>query len=130
MVGGDGERVGEHRGRSRKLATGSFGREEGRRRELRGRPSGDGANGGGGRFWTPWGLGLALGTGRGVEREVESSLAKQMEGRREGRGAWREKADSARRRRGGSASNLGVRAYGRRRVAMSRSFREELGSTR
>ena len=81
-----GKRVGEHRWRPRKLATGSFGREEGRRRELRGRSASGGANGGGGRVWTPWGLGLALGTGRGVEGEVESSLAKQMEGRREGRG--------------------------------------------
>jgi len=80
---------------------------------------------GGGSAWRPWAAalmagdggsrrrrwpGLALAAGRGVEGEVESLLAKQMEGRREGRGARREKADSARRRRGGSASILGVRA--------------------
>ena len=39
-------------------------------------------------------------------------------------------ADLARLRRGGSASNLGVRTNGRRRVAMSRSFREALGARR
>ena len=47
MVGGDGERVGEHRWRSRKLAGGSFGAEEGWRRGLHGRPTSGGANGGG-----------------------------------------------------------------------------------
>jgi len=36
VVGSDGERVGEHRWRSRKLATGSFGCEGGWRRGLRG----------------------------------------------------------------------------------------------
>ena len=48
VVGSDGERVGEHRWRSRKLATGSFGREEGWRRGFRGGLGGGGANGGGG----------------------------------------------------------------------------------
>ena len=47
MVGSDGERVVEHRWRSRKLATGSFGAEEGWRRGLHGRPTSGGANGGG-----------------------------------------------------------------------------------
>ena len=100
---------------------------------------------GGGSAWRPWAAALMAGdggsgrrrrpglapvVGRGVEGEVEILLVKKMEGRREGRGARREKADSARRRRGGSASNLGVRAYGRRRMAMSRSFREEPGRKR
>jgi len=46
VVGSDGKRVGEHRWRSRKLATGSFGREGGWRRGLRGGLGGGGANGG------------------------------------------------------------------------------------
>ena len=46
-----GKRFGEHRWRPRKLATGSFGREEGWRRGLRGGLEGGGAHdGGGGRF--------------------------------------------------------------------------------
>ena len=45
----DGKRVGEHRWRPRKLATGSFGREEGWKRELRGRPASGDANGGHGK---------------------------------------------------------------------------------
>ena len=44
-----GKRVGEHRWRPKKLATGSFGREEGWRRELRGRPTSGDANGGHGK---------------------------------------------------------------------------------
>jgi len=44
-----GKRVGEHRWRPRKLATGSFGREEGWKRELRGRPTSGDANGGHGK---------------------------------------------------------------------------------
>ena len=42
-----GKRFGEHRWRPRKLATGSFGREEGWRRGLRGEPVLRGNNGGG-----------------------------------------------------------------------------------
>ena len=44
-----GKRVGEHRWRPRKLATGSFGREKGWKRELRGRPTSGDANGGHGK---------------------------------------------------------------------------------
>ena len=44
---GGGKRFGEHRWRPRKLATGSFGREEGWRRGLRGEPVLRGNNGGG-----------------------------------------------------------------------------------
>jgi len=43
---GDGERVEEHRWGSRKLAGGSFGREEGWRKGFRGSLGGGGANGG------------------------------------------------------------------------------------
>ena len=43
-----GKRFGEHRWRPRKLGTGSFGREEGWRRGLRGGLEGGGAHGGGG----------------------------------------------------------------------------------
>ena len=66
-VGGDGDRtavvgdsewVGEHPCRARKLAAGSVGREEGRRRGFRGRPASGGANGGSGQVWTPWGARL------------------------------------------------------------------------
>ena len=112
------------------LAVGSFGAEGGWRGELHGGYGGAALMAGDGGSGRRRRLGLALVAGRGVEGEVESFLAKQMEGRREGRGARREKADSARRRRGGSASNLGARAYGRRRMAMSRSFREEPERTR
>ena len=63
MVGGDGERVGEHRWRSRKLATGLFGREGGWRRGFRGGLGGGGANGGGG-SGRHGGLGRALRAGR------------------------------------------------------------------
>ena len=49
-VVGDEERVGEHRWRARKLAAGSFGREERRKRGLRGRPASGGANGGSGQL--------------------------------------------------------------------------------
>jgi len=44
---GGGKRFGEHRWRPRKLSTGSFGREEGWRRGLRGEPVLRGNNGGG-----------------------------------------------------------------------------------
>ena len=47
---GDGERVEEHRWGSRKLAGGSFGREEGWRKGFRGGLGGGGANGGGGGY--------------------------------------------------------------------------------
>ena len=43
---GGGERVGEHQRRIGELATGSFEREEGRKRGLRGRPASGGAKGG------------------------------------------------------------------------------------
>ena len=46
---GGGKWFGEHRWRPRKLATGSFGREEGWKRELRGRPASGDANGGHGK---------------------------------------------------------------------------------
>ena len=72
MVGGDGERVGEHRWRSRKLATGSFGREDGWRRGLRGRLAGGGGHGGGD------GRSRAIGT--------TELGARAQEGRREGWG--------------------------------------------
>jgi len=45
---GGGGWVGEHQRRPRKLATGSFGREEERKRELRGSLRGGGTHGGGG----------------------------------------------------------------------------------
>jgi len=61
---------------------GSVGREEGRRRELRGSLGGGGANGGGGGSGRRGELGSALGAGRRVEGEVEGSFAKQKEGRR------------------------------------------------
>ena len=47
-VVGDGEWVGEHQWRARKLVAGSVGREEGWRRGLRGGLEGGGAHGGGG----------------------------------------------------------------------------------
>ena len=52
MARGGGERVGEHRCRSRKVAAGVVGHEEGRRRGLRGGLGGGGANGGRRRLWT------------------------------------------------------------------------------
>ena len=64
MVGGDGERVGEHRGRSRKLATGSFGREENRRGELRGGLGGAALMVAGDSSGRHVELGLVLGAGR------------------------------------------------------------------
>ena len=45
-VVGDGERVGEHRWRAGKLAAGSVGREEGRKRGLRGSLGDGGGHGG------------------------------------------------------------------------------------
>ena len=48
VVGGDGERVGEHRWRPRELAAGVVGHEGGRRSELRGELEGGGGHGGGG----------------------------------------------------------------------------------
>ena len=68
---GGGKRFGEHRWRPRKLATGSFGREEGWRRGLRGDLEGGGGHGGGG--GRSWQQGLA---GRG---------ARAQEGRRTSR---------------------------------------------
>ena len=53
-----GKRVGEHRWRPKKLATGSFGREEGWRRELRGEQTTTAVMAGGGR---PLGQGARLG---------------------------------------------------------------------
>ena len=62
-----GKRVGEHRWRPRKLATGSFGREEGWRRELRGEQTTTAVMAGGGR---PLGQGARalLGARRGRGR--------------------------------------------------------------
>jgi len=64
-----GKRAGEHRWRPRKLATGSFGREEGWRRELRGEQTTTAVMAGGGR---PLGqearLGALLGARRGRGR--------------------------------------------------------------
>jgi len=58
----------------RELAVGSVGREEGRRRELRGSLGGGGANGGGGGGSGRRGeLGSALGARRGVEGKVEAA---------------------------------------------------------
>jgi len=83
---GGGEQVGEHQRSMGELSGGSVGREEGRRDELRGGLGRGGANGVGGGSGRRERLGPALGAGRGVEGEVESSLVKQMEGTREGRG--------------------------------------------
>ena len=65
-----GKRFGEHRWRPRKLATGSFGREEGWRRGLRGGLGGGGAHGGGG--------------GRSRATGTTELGARAQEGRREG----------------------------------------------
>ena len=59
------KRVGEHRWRPRKLATGSFGREEGWRRELRGEQTTTAVMAGGGR---PLGQGARLGALLGARR--------------------------------------------------------------
>ena len=65
-----GKQFGEHRWRPRKLATGSFGREEGWRRGLRGSLEGGGAHGGGG--------------GRFQQRGRAEHVARAQERRREG----------------------------------------------
>jgi len=81
VVGSDGKRVGEHRWRSRKLATGSFGREGGWRRGLRGGLGGGGANGGSGSSGRHGGSAGRSEQG-GEAGEVGGVLATQMVGRR------------------------------------------------
>jgi len=82
---GGGGWVGEHQRRPRKLATWSFGREGGWRRELRGSLGGGGANGGGGGSGRRGELGSALGARRGVEGKVEAARIRRR-GRQRGMG--------------------------------------------
>ena len=70
MARGGGERVREHQRRPRKLATGSFGREENRRGELRGELGGGGGHGGGG--------------GRSRQQRLAGRGARAQEGKRDG----------------------------------------------
>ena len=86
-VVGDGEWVGEHRWRARKLAAGRLGARKG----VGGGSAGDrraaalmAATGGSGHRGE---LGLALGAGRGVEGEGGGPFAKQREGGEPGEGA-------------------------------------------
>ena len=63
-------------------------------------------------------LGSALEKGKGVERGSSTSAAR-AKGKETGKeGGEARSVGSSRLRRGGSASNLGVRANGRRRVAI------------
>jgi len=82
VVGSDGKRVGEHRWRSRKLATGSFGREGGWRRGLRGGLGGGGANGGSGSSGRHGGARPGAQSREERAGEVGGVLATQMGGRR------------------------------------------------
>ena len=104
-----GKWFGEHRWSPRKLATGSFGREEGRRRGFRGRPVSGGANGGDGRLWTPWGARLGAWSregSRGGGRRLTCEANGREESRAEGASELRSGArhGSVRRRRGASSS--------------------------
>ena len=77
-----GKRVGEHRWRPRKLATGSFGREEGWRRELRGEQTHDGGNG---RRRSASGTG---GSAWGSSGRKEGKREKEVRASDAGRGVW------------------------------------------
>ena len=89
---------------------GFVGREEGWRRELRGRPASGGANGGDGRLWTPWGARLEAWSregSRGGGRRLACEANGREESRAEGASELRSGARHglARRRRGASSGH-------------------------
>ena len=106
---GGGERVGEHQRRSRELATGSFWREEGWRRGLRGELGGGGGHGG--RRWSFQAKGGArrwLSSSGGKKEMMKTSLSSRNGLRAQGRETGRGVAGSL-----GSDGGLGSAAQNR-----------------